>query len=1141
VRAPTTTDCDRDGRADVIATVVICESEDDIRERQARARALGAPLNSTIHFRRVVIAISGRSGAPLWNYPLDRRFTTAPHPYCWERPATIARAGESAIVAIVDGAQWSGINPATGIAKAPPIDLGFVPVRQVQHADLDGDGFAEILALGPAASPKQQTLAAFSCTTGRKLWVQTVNGPFEPPHQTAPQPDWPAVVDLDGDDRPEIIVPDAGGSGTRDAYRGVRLLAGASGKPRWTRPMRPDTKADDRLAEILAAPDIDGDGTRDVVVVSRFDGRNPSASWQSPPVEPESIYVDALSGRDGRALWWWRVDVPQERSVHVWPARWWGRGPDGWPLLAIGLGGRHIVGDGSVADRPGITHVLEASSGREIHMIDGLIETGVGDFDGDGIADLWGQADGKLQAFRGQHPEAWRTLGRFAPTSVASKEFSARPEPAADLDGDGVADALNTDFQAPFANRQPGTRTVLARSGRDGRLLWKTPVDSRRPFDDEERWDWYECGTFSLPHGDIDGDGTPDVFVRRKLPNPTPDHQAAILPLDLISGRTGRHMWSAGPLPLAAEVFGVSQVHSIDVRALVHNGAPEVFALYSTIRFRRGGGVPTGGSKEYRLARIAGRDGRVLWDINLIDERLDPITETLRLPEFGDLDADGALDAVLLLRPSPKKPTPTDFELRGISLRHGAALWSTSLKFASNSFKPANAPQFTMVDFAGDRRPEILVTEEPAAGTGIEFVLKALSGHDGSVLWTWRSGPEVQRDRPVYGLICTGDFDGNGRPLVCLGLSDPQGKCRLILLDGRGTEVARHELVEDAIISLRAADLDLDGRDELVFCDRERLHVLRGDLKDRWSYRDSRKVYGAELPIVVGRSGTTFADRAIGLDGADGRPRWAGEIGLQRHGFARSSLLDSGDSAQLPRLISGSFTSEVTVCRIALPTTSSGAYAPNRGRLARPGPARDDPRWLRYLPWVRMLSAAGPRRLLAAGALALLNVFLPCLVIRLATRRRGWTVGALMAAPVAAAVPLSAIVSAPSLAPPLPSPFPSSAQLGMALLTSAGVPAAAFVVLVTWSLARRRWKLLGQLAVLTALASVAAAGLWLWLDAREMPAIEHYDLSAWYLAAIPGAYAAAVVVLLVGGARGIAGCVGGINRRRRTAASLERA
>ena len=69
---------------------------------------------------------------------------------------------------------------------------------------------------------------------------------------------------------------------------------------------------------------------------------------------------------------------------------------------------------------------------------------------------------------------------------------------------------------------------------------------------------------------------------------------------------------------------------------------------------------------------------------------------------------------------------------------------------------------------------------------------------------------------------------------------------------------------------------------------------------------------------------------------------------------------------------------------------------------------RLDPRWTRPLPWRAWLEGLfGPRAFLAAGGLALVNVVLPLLFLRLVIgRRRAFRMRALMVLPVAVVVPL---------------------------------------------------------------------------------------------------------------------------------------
>ncbi len=94
----------------------------------------------------------------------------------------------------------------------------------------------------------------------------------------AGSPGWPLVVDMDGDGRAEVAVPDSDIRPRFREYRGVKLLNGATGQVRWVQSLHPTSKANDGLVHLLEAPDLDGDGTHELLAVSTYQGRFPQVA-----------------------------------------------------------------------------------------------------------------------------------------------------------------------------------------------------------------------------------------------------------------------------------------------------------------------------------------------------------------------------------------------------------------------------------------------------------------------------------------------------------------------------------------------------------------------------------------------------------------------------------------------------------------------------------------------------------------------------------------------------------------------------------------------------------------------------------------------------------------------------------------------
>jgi hypothetical protein len=222
----------------------------------------------------------------------------------------------------------------------------------IAAADFDGDGHVDL------ATESRDT-----------SWVEIIHGlgdgAFRTPGWTVPVADGPyhrlRSADLDGDGRPELIVP----SQASDSVTIVRRTAGAASdlSPRWT-----TTRIGvPRSPFALTTGELDGDGGSEIVI-AHFSGNVTNTAI------PDTISVASFTGET------WRVTAAAD------PLK--GRGP---VAVAIGRFGRS--GDRQIAIAHIATHtveVLQWSAGRVtavpllIPVGESPLDIAAADFDGDG-------------------------------------------------------------------------------------------------------------------------------------------------------------------------------------------------------------------------------------------------------------------------------------------------------------------------------------------------------------------------------------------------------------------------------------------------------------------------------------------------------------------------------------------------------------------------------------------------------------------------------------------------------------------------------------------------------------------------------------------------------------------------------------
>jgi hypothetical protein len=411
--------------------------------------------------------------------------------------------------------------------------------------------------------------------------------------------------------------------------------------------------------------------------------------------------------------------------------------------------------------------------------------------------------------------------------------------------------------------------------------------------------------------------------------------------------------------------------------------------------------------------------------------------------------------------------------------------------------------------------------------------LRAFDGKTGKPRWSF--DPKAGPTQPDYSLasasFCVADLAGDGRRAICLAVRDR--KSEAILLDADGQVIDRRDIYATAIA---AADMDGDGREELLLTGYDTLRATRGGLEQlvwekphntrarQLEIQAAAKGQPATVAYAVGdASDTTIhlngvphiylgGDAIYGLDGATGRTTWRGMYDIDSE--IDIGPLKAGRDGELPLVLSRPLERNVSIARYVLATGISGQYPatfarqnkanagePDSASLARSLAA--DPRFARALPWTDLKV---PLRDVALHVLfdSLFVCFIPGWLIVRVIDKGSWSMRGMFVLTAAVAIAIGSYLLLPG--PPFGSP--QAARIVAMLACTPFI--AFFYFLVTWGV-QRRWRRVGGLLAAAALAAIIFAVVALALDAGSKPAVQHYALRGWWTIVVPAAWLGGVL------------------------------
>ncbi len=332
--------------------------------------------------------------------------------------------------------------------------------------------------------------------------------------------------DVDGDGRVDFVVGAPIDQRVTEKSGAVEVRSGAGWKLLYT--WLGPGKGDELGFAVAGAGDVDADGADDVIV-SCLGGKGPERSFIG--------HARVYSGKDGHRLHTFAGEMPYDfHGLSV--AGVTDLDGDGHAEVAVAAPGADLA-----EKNTGFLNVHSGKTGEVLHRFEG--ENGgcqygwfcrpVGDHDGDGIEELLIGSpshliEGKLGYAELRSGKGGELLRRFEGEKVEGSDgdrFGWSLIAVGDMDGDGA-----TDFAISAPKHDAGGEdagAVYVFSGKTGERLHFWSCD--------EAGAWFGWSVDS--NGDVDGDGTPDLWITAPHSNVNGEWSGTTY---LYSGKTGERL-----------------------------------------------------------------------------------------------------------------------------------------------------------------------------------------------------------------------------------------------------------------------------------------------------------------------------------------------------------------------------------------------------------------------------------------------------------------------------------------------------------------------------------------------------------------------------------------------------------------------